>query len=91
MLKASAGKPFQVELAATPTTGYAWELAAAPDGVQLLGSHFTPPTSAVPGAGGTQVFELQAARPGHLSLQFVLKRSWEPEPARRETVEVEVD
>ena len=90
MLKASAGKPFQVELAATPTTGHTWELAAMPDGVQLLGSHFTPPANAVPGAGGTQVFELQAVRPGHLSLQFVLKRSWESEPARRETVEVEV-
>jgi predicted secreted protein len=90
MLTAHVATPFTVELAANPTTGFAWEAAELPDGVQLLDSRFTPPATARPGAGGTQSFELQAARPGRLSLRFALRRSWETEAAQHETVEVEV-
>ena len=87
---AHVATPFTIELAATPTTGFAWEAADLPDGVKLLDSRFTPPVTALPGAGGTQVFELQATRPGRVSLHFVLRRSWETEPAQRQTVDIEV-
>ena len=90
MLTAHVATPFKIELAATPTTGFAWEPAELPDGVRLIGSRFTPPATAMPGAGGTQVFELQAARPGRVQLRFALKRSWETGAAQHETVEVDV-
>ena len=64
MLTATVGAPFDVELGATPTTGYVWELVSPPAGVQLLGSDFKLPRAAPIGGGGTQVFHLQVDRPG---------------------------
>jgi len=83
------GAPFDVELGATPTTGYVWELVSPPAGVQLLGSDFKLPRAAPIGGGGTQVFHLQVDRPGRFDLQFQLKRRWETAPIETRAIEVD--
>ena len=89
MLTAKVGAPFDVELGANPTTGYAWELTSSPTSVQLLGSDFKLPPAAAVGEGGTQVFHLQVGRAGRFDLHFQLKRRWETAPIETRVIEVE--
>jgi predicted secreted protein len=83
------GAPFDVELGATPTTGYNWELVSPPDGVRLIGSDFKLPPAAPVGGGGMQVFHLQVDRAGRFDLQFQLKRRWETAPSETRVIEVD--
>jgi Chagasin family peptidase inhibitor I42 len=81
VVTADVGIPFEVRLAATPTTGDGWEVAALPPGVELLGS-----------AAGTEnesVFQLRAGHPGRFEVRFVAKRRWEQEPIEIRVVAVE--
>ena len=89
-LNASAGAPFEVALGSAPSTGYQWEPVQLPPGVALLSTRFEQPLSAAIGDGGTQFFTLQAATPGRLTLNFVLKRRWEADSVQSRAVEVEV-
>jgi predicted secreted protein len=83
-----AGAPFDVRLASAPTTGYGWEIAHLPPGVELLGSDFDISPDAAVGDGGVQVFRLVANHSGRFELRFVLKRRWEQEPIDIRVVEV---
>jgi predicted secreted protein len=85
-----AGTPFEVELASTPTTGYVWEVASLPSGVDLVGSDVAIPADAAVGDGGVQVFRLRASEPGRHRLTFVLKRRWEAEGIEHHVVEIDV-
>jgi len=76
VVRADVGIPFEVRLAATPTTGDGWEIAALPPGVELLG-------------GDQSVFRLCASHPGRFELRFVAKRRWEQEPIEIRVVAVE--
>lgn len=89
MMTVSVGAPFAVEFASAPSTGYTWEAATLPEGVRLVGSETRPPAGSAPGDAGEQVFHLQADHGGRYELHFQLKRRWESEPVRRETIEVE--
>lgn len=89
MLTVSVGAPFAVELGSVPSTGYTWEAEVLPAGVQLLGSESVPPASGAPGDGGRQVFHLRAQQAGRYPLQFQLKRRWERDPIRTQTIDVE--
>jgi predicted secreted protein len=89
VVQAEVGAPFAVELASAPTTGYGWEIAHLPPGVDLLGSDFTASPDAEVGDGGVEVFRLVANHPGHHELRFLLKRRWEQEPIDIKVVEVE--
>jgi predicted secreted protein len=89
MLTVAVGAQFDVELGATPTTGYTWELASVPLGVQLSGSEFKLPSGAGIGDGGTQVFHLQVDHVGRFDLYFQLKRRWEAAPIETRLIEVE--
>ena len=73
---ADVGIPFEVRLAATPTTGDGWEIAALPAGVELLGSD-------------QSVFRLRASQPGRFELRFVAQRRWKQEPIEIRVVVVE--
>jgi predicted secreted protein len=88
MIAAKVGDVFRVELKSTPTTGYQWQPADLPDGVELVGSDFVPGGTA-PGQGGTQRFQLRASRPGRYQVAFELKRAWETDPAGTHTFEVD--
>ena len=88
MLDVEAGTPFEVRLGAAPPTGYGWEIAHPPPGVELLGGDAPALEAAVQGGDG-QLFRLVASHPGRFELRFLLKRGWEQEPIEIRVVEVE--
>jgi predicted secreted protein len=85
----SAGTTFDVELTATPTTGYQWEADASGDIVSLEKRDFTVRSDAI-GASGVERFSFAAHRPGRATILFRLKRAWEPEPIETHTIDVEI-
>ncbi|MHA7271306.1 protease inhibitor I42 family protein [Arthrobacter sp. HLT1-20] len=94
MITVRAGELFSVEFPATPATGYQWQVAEVPAGLELVDSSFAPDAPAgvlapVP-SPGTQKFHFMAGEPGRQELLFVLKRSWESQSLqeRSETVDV---
>ena len=89
MLNVAPGVPFDVEIGATPTTGYVWQLPELPSGIELVGSDFRPGPSNRPGDGGPQVFHLRTQQPGHFRLLFILKRRWEAEAVQSKLIEIE--
>ena len=89
VLTVVTGSPFEVELGASPTTGYTWELASPPVGVRVLWSDFDQPPDAAIGDGGKQIFRLQADSGGRFELRFDLKRRWETTPIQTRVIEVE--
>jgi inhibitor of cysteine peptidase len=71
------GQRFAVELDGNPTTGYSWQLAAAPgDQVRLVDDDFTPSGGQI-GSGGVQRFTFEALATGTTSLAFAYVRPWE--------------
>ncbi len=89
-ISAKAGEEFEVRLPSSPSTGYAWHVAAQPDGIRLLDSIFLAPQGAQPvaGAAGEQVFRFLADRPGKYEFEMELKRAWEQQPIDKRSVEV---
>jgi len=90
MMLAQIGLPFAIELKSGPGTGYQWQLAAIPEGIELLGSEYQPAPDAQIGDPATQVFRLRASKAGRYSLRFLLKRTWENESIRETVVDVDV-
>ena len=83
---------FEIRLAATPTTGYTWQVVNAPPQIQALGNSYVQPTQGQPVAGGSgvQVFRFRALQAGSYTLTFELKRPWESQPQQSRTVQVQV-
>ncbi|TCO49742.1 protease inhibitor I42 family protein [Actinocrispum wychmicini] len=88
MIAVRVGEVFNVDLKATPTTGYRWQPVDLP-GVRLVDTGFTA-DGTTPGQGGTERFHLRAAEPGRHTLTFELKRAWETDPVDTRTVEIDV-
>ena len=84
-----AGPPFEIQLASAPSTGYRWEVASLPDGLEVLETDFEIAPDAAIGDPGTQRFRLRATRPGHYAVGFVLRRPWESEGLEARTVDVD--
>jgi inhibitor of cysteine peptidase len=91
------GETWVVRLPSNPSTGYHWTLLPIdPPIVQQLGpAQFQPPAPQVPrrvGAGGEELFHLQANLPGEVTLHWVYRRPWETqgEPADRRSMWVRV-
>ena len=89
MITVESGAKFDVELASGPSAGYTWQLQSLPEGILSLGSDFVPASLAAIGDGGSEVFHLQAQRPGRYTLSFVRKRRWETEPIETKLIDVE--
>ena len=88
VLQVAAGSPFEMRLGVAPGTGYGWEIAHLPSGIDLLGGGPAGEDGAAAERDG-QVFRLVAAVPGRFELRFVLKRRWEQEPIEIRVVEVD--
>jgi inhibitor of cysteine peptidase len=91
MTTTRTGEIVSIDLPATPSTGYKWDLAEIPDGIELVGSTFTPPPADIVGGTGVQRFDVRALQPGAYILTFVLKRPWESESAEINNIELHVD
>jgi inhibitor of cysteine peptidase len=89
----SGGKRFMIELEANPTTGYTWQVSAAPgDQVRLVDQDYTPTGTQQPGSGGVQQFTFEARSAGSTTLAFDYVRPWEKDvaPAQTATFPVKV-
>ncbi|MFI5084660.1 MAG: protease inhibitor I42 family protein [Actinomycetales bacterium] len=90
MITTRAGEVFTVELEATPTSGHRWQPGPVPAEIEFLDGGFAAGAQ-VPGAAGTQSFRFRAGRRGSYALTFVLKRSWEADPAETRVLDIRVD
>ena len=77
----NAGKTFSIELEALPGAGYMWELAHPPGEVELVSQEVVSISKAT-GGNSTQRFLLVSNKAGDYSLEFILKRKWEKNPAK---------
>jgi predicted secreted protein len=71
-------KPFQLELAETPVTGYRWYIAPNA-GIEIISSLIILNTAASAGSGGVRRFVIQLTGPGSFHLVASLRRLWEDE------------
>jgi inhibitor of cysteine peptidase len=74
------GQGLLIALDTNPSTGFSWEITAAPDPAVLtpLGEPaFVPAGGGQIGAGGQAVLTYTAVAPGETSLALVYRRSWE--------------
>ena len=78
-----------IRLPETPTSGYVWELAEAPDSTRVVGDHYQQEHSTrVAGGGGERVLEVEVRAEASVELVFELRRPWESEPLERRQVVV---
>jgi predicted secreted protein len=90
-INVAAGGEFAVRLASNPSTAYLWEVQTLPESIELLGSSFEKPAGEVrPGDPSTQVFRFRALKAGEYHIVFGLKRKWETESIKSETIVVHV-
>mmetsp|Transcript_1866 Transcript_1866/g.5641 ORF Transcript_1866/g.5641 Transcript_1866/m.5641 type:complete len:81 (+) Transcript_1866:314-556(+) len=74
----------------TPSTGYMWVIKSMGSGLEKKSSDFIPPSTQMPGAGGKQVFVLDAKSVGTQVVDLAYRRSWEKEDAYQAKVEIDV-
>lgn len=83
-ITANAGGQFAIGLAANHTTGYSWQLTAAPDEAvaQLLASVYVLPDPSpgplLAGAGGRECWLFSAIAPGQSTLTLDYRRPFDP-------------
>ncbi len=81
------GDQLEVELESNPSTGYSWEPAPLPDGLQLISSDFEEPGGSLVGASGTQVFVFDVVSPGSGILRFEYVRVFDDPVVAEKIVE----
>ena len=85
------GDQLDITLAANPTTGYQWEIAAGDAAVVKLvgGPEYAPGGSAL-GSGGKTTFHFEAVAPGQTTLKLIYHRPFEKNTPPVNTFEVTV-
>jgi inhibitor of cysteine peptidase len=84
------GDEFEIRLDSNPTTGYAWQVVAAPDGVELVAATFEEPDTDLVGAGGIETFVFVGATEGSGELRLEYVRSFDDPPVPAEVVQYQV-
>lgn len=83
------GQDFLIALPANPTTGYSWTAKSGSSAIMVEGSAYQPSTAGkgMMGAGGQQIFVLEATRAGTATVTFSYARPWQKgmKPARTMT------
>lgn len=90
------GQDFLIALPSRPSTGFSWTAKSSGAAVAVEGSAYQgpPPSSTMMrvGAGGQQIFVLEAMKPGTATATFAYARPWEKnvKPARTMTFTITV-
>jgi inhibitor of cysteine peptidase len=86
-IAATKGSEFLIALPSNPTTGYSWTVRVAGAAVESEGSAYQrrPVAPGVAGAGGQQIFALEAEARGSATLTFSYARPWEKGKAAAKT------
>lgn len=83
------GQDFLIALPANPTTGYSWTAKSGSSAIMVEGSAYQPSAAGkgMMGAGGQQIFVLEATRAGTATVIFSYARPWQKgmKPARTMT------
>ena len=85
----AVGQPLTIDLQAIPGAGYMWEIEKSPPSLEVQQNKVVAQSEEV-GGPSLQRFILLPSQPGDYSLVFGLKRRWEKEPARTQTITVHV-
>lgn len=97
VIRLAIGQRLEVQLAANPTTGYAWQLATLDQNIvkQDGGIEYEqdPSPDGMVGVGGKSLLKFTAVAPGATRLLLEYRRSWEQgvEPAERFTLDLSVN
>jgi inhibitor of cysteine peptidase len=85
-----AGETLRLRLAANRTTGYRWHASGAEDGCLSVpqSPEYIPDQASprVAGAGGIEVWQLRAQRPGTVVLRFDYRRPYETQKPPAKTL-----
>ncbi len=88
------GQEFLIALPSNPTTGYVWTAKPSNSDVSIFGSAFqrSPAGRTVVGAGGEQIWVLDAVHTGTAKVVFTYSRPWLKNtlPARTETFTIKI-
>jgi inhibitor of cysteine peptidase len=84
------GSEFKISLESNPTTGYKWEAWFDENLVKLKSDTFNRPSDARIGQGGTQAFTFLPVKAGKTTIEFLYKRSWEKEPAKKKQYKISI-
>ncbi len=71
------GQDFLIALASNPTTGYSWTAKTTGSAVAVEGSAYQPSGAGKMGAGGQQIFIVQALKAGSATITFSYARPWQ--------------
>lgn len=72
------GKPFRIELAANPTTGYNWYIAEMDENFfQVRSSGYDPRPTELVGSGGTSYWNIVPLKDGVSTIKLLYYRVWE--------------
>ena len=90
-IELQVGQVLAFTLNANPSTGYSWEMTKLDQKIlQQLGEAEFTPDSALPGAGGKQIFRFKAVSAGQTALTLIYHRSWEKDVAPLKTFSLQV-
>lgn len=85
----ATGDVVEITVAEQGSTGYVWDVASCPPGLEQTDSKLVLPTAA-PGAGGMRTlrFTVTAAPSATATLRLALRRPWETQAAPHAVFEV---
>lgn len=88
------GQEFLIALPSNPTTGYSWTAKPSNADVTVFGSAYQrkPAGRTIVGAGGEQIWVLEAAHPGSAKVVFTYSRPWIKNslPARKQSFTIKI-
>jgi predicted secreted protein len=89
-LKAKLDEEFSISLGSVPTTGYVWEAKFDGKMVRLKDKSSKASEPLTIGGGGTETFTFVPIGSGETEITIILKRSWEKDPAEKQTYRIKI-
>ena len=90
---ASMKKPFNIGVAANPTTGYQWDARFDKTFLELKAKNYrrdsSKPKNFV-GVGGTSTFTFVPLKAGETTIELQYKRPWEKKALRSKTLRIKI-
>lgn len=83
-------QPFAVSLSENPSTGYAWSVIIAGEGIEQIGEETDAKDTGLVGAPSNRRWIFRANKAGNATLTFDYERSWETGVAPAQTVAYKV-
>lgn len=89
-VRARPGDRIELHLAENPSTGFQWEVRAAPPGVRLADSDMAIDKPLTPGRAGTRAFTFLVEAAGSGTLELALRQPWDAATPPEQTFTVAV-